>query len=191
MYTSIGSILTYQCKTKTSSDYASSAAVEMQVAAVISSSSLDVIDFNVIEPSLANSIAGTLGGIVTYDFQMTLKIKTRVTDYEDENDVKGILDNAIYQTVGSLPSASVITNVQPPGGTTITTAPNQTAPAGGILGTTSTSAKNDSSSPSIFDSFSTFLKGAGVGGFLGIGLALVAFVLLISLATSKKLIPGA
>jgi hypothetical protein len=191
MYVPLGSILTYQAKGLTTNDGAQSAAdAETQIAAYISASSIDVIDYNIVQPSLANAVVGEFGSAFTYDFQMTLTLKTRVTDYADENDVKSIVDSAV-QAILNKPPTSVITKVQVPSGATTTTAPNQTAPNLGSVGTTSTSASRDSSTTSFWDTFSTFLKGAGVGGFLGIGLALVGVVLLVSLATSKKIIPGA
>lgn len=190
MYVPIGSFLTYQAKgISTTSDYPQATDAEAAIASLVAASSIDTTDFNVVQPSLAQAVVGATGNIFSYDFQLTLKLKTRVTDYADENDVRSIVDSAVYAVLGKMPT-SVITSVTPPGAVATTTAPTQTAPSGGILGTTSTSASGDSSSPSIWDSFSTFLKGAGVGGFLGIGLALVGVVLLVSLATSKKLIPG-
>lgn len=192
MYVPLGSILTYQAKgISTTSDYSQASDAEAAIASLVSASSIDVTDFNIVQPSLAQAVVGATGSLFSYNFQLTLTLKTRVTDYADENDVKSIVDSAVYAILGVTPT-SVITKVQAPSGVATTTAPTQTAPSGGLLGNTSTSASGDSSSTSSFwDSFSTFLKGAGVGGFLGIGLALVGVVLLVSLATSKKIIPGA
>ena len=145
-----------------------------------------------IATSIGAAIANSAGGLFAYDFQITLKLKTRVTDYEDEHDVQSIVDNAFYQTVGVLPNSSVITHVQIPGHVDTTTAPEQSGVSGGIFGTSATSdTSKQSSGPSFWDTITTFLKGAGVGGFLGIGLALVAIVLIVGLVTSKKIVPGA
>lgn len=191
MQVSIGSVLTYQAKNlSTTSDTPNANDAVSEISAYLSASALDVIDYNLTVPSIGAEIANSAGGLFTYNFQMILKVKTRVTDYADENDVKSLIDAAVIAILNQNP-VSVITQVQAPSGTTTETAPPQTGISGGVAGTTTTSSTKDSSTSSFFDSFSTFLKGAGVGGFLGIGLALVAVVLLVSLATSKKIIPGA
>lgn len=193
MYVPLGSVLTYQAKgISTTSDYTTASDAESAIASLIAASSIDVVDYNLTVPSIGAEIANNTGGIFSYDFQMTLKLKTRVTDYQAETDVQSIADSAVYAILGKMPT-SVIVNVTPPSGVTTSTGPTQAPIAGSVVGTSTTDASGNStsSSPSFWDSLTTFLKGAGVGGFLGIGLALVAVVLIVSLATSKKIIPGA
>lgn len=177
MYVKAGSVITYQFKAATTLSHPSGSDIENAVASDLSAAGLTVVDFTVVNPSLGVEIANIWG----FTVQVTMKIKVSV-DYGSEDDVKSIADHYVYTNTGSLPQASTVTNVTAPSGqTTQTGTPQDTSTGGGGGG----------GGNSFWDTITTFLSGAGVGGFLGIGLALVAVVLIVSLATSKKLIPGA
>lgn len=177
MYTPAGSIVTYQFKADTSLSHPTGQDIEQSVASVISANGFTVVDYN-IDASFANILASAGVG---YTVQITMKVRTGAMDYGSELDVGSILDNAVYQATGLLP-ASTIPNVQVPKAITVTPtgAPSQTAPGSG--------ADTGGSSSSFFDGIAKYLEGAGTGAILGIGLTIVAIVLLVGWADTRKLI---
>jgi hypothetical protein len=170
-----GSIVLYQFKARTTLKLNTASELENAVASDLGAAGLTVVDFTATTPSIGAEIAALWG----YTVQITMKIKTKI-DYGQIDDIQSICDHYVYVETDSLPEASTISLGPTPGDVTQTSVSDNTAGGG----------KKDDG-PGFFDSFSTFLKGAGVGGFLGIGLALVAVVLIVSLLTAKKVIPGA
>lgn len=169
MTVAAGSIVVYQFKAKTTLRLNGASDLENAVASDLGAAGLTVVDFTAESPSLGTEIAAIWGYVV----QITMKIKTKI-DYSAIEDIQSICDHYVYVETDYLPSASSISLGSTPGAGDITQTP-LTPPNPGT---------------NWFDSFSTFLKGAGVGGFLGIGLALVAVVLIVSLVTAKKVVPG-
>jgi hypothetical protein len=117
-------------------------------------------------------------------FTWLLKINTG-TDYASEDDVKSILDHAVIQGIGRFPISSSLPQIQSPpsqgGQTTSTGQPDTGASA-------LKDKEGQPSGPSWFDSLSKFLEGASVGTLLGIGLMVVAIILIVGYLESRKLI---
>lgn len=109
---SSGSIITYQGKLSTPSfSWDTPASIEQQVAGIIQGSGLIVEDSTITDPSFTDILISSTGAALP--FGMTLKIQTN-SNWGSPDDIRKVVDNAIYQVVGSLPQSSSVPLVQDP-----------------------------------------------------------------------------
>jgi len=178
-----GSIVKYQCKAVNNS----TAFVNDVVSAIRSdllTAGLIVVDYTVTAGSWLSEIYTIAGDA----FSLDLQIKTSV-DYADDGkspgtDIQSIVDHYVnIETVNGL-QASSVPDIKVPSGTpgVLTGQPSQTG------GTGTQPPPKPPSDKGWWDSFTTWLEGLGTGGFLGVGLALVAVVLIIGLVQTRKVI---
>lgn len=140
---SSGSIITYQAKLSTPSfSWDTPASIEQQVASIIQGSGLIVEDSTITDPSFTDILISSTGAALP--FGMTLHIQTN-SNWGAPDDIRSVVDNAIYQVVGNLPESSTIPFVQDPNAKTAT-------PTGAATQT------QNSSSGGISDSIDKFLK---------------------------------
>lgn len=175
-----GSILTYQFKAATTLTM-NGHDIETSVASWLAANGFTVTDFAIVTPSFTETVAAIYG----YTVQITMKIRTSL-DYGEVADIQSIFDHAVYQAIDDLPSASNIIKVSTPeqqttGQSTDTGTPQGSPDTGGGGG-------GGGSGSSAWDSFLSWLEGAGTGAILGIGLAIVGIILIIGWAQSRKLI---
>ena len=140
---SAGSIVTYQAKLSTPSfSWDTPASIEQQVAGTIQGSGLIVEDSTITDPSFTDILISSTGAALP--FGMTLHIQTN-SNWGSPDDIRSVVDNAIYQVTGSLPQSSSVPLVQDPNASSPSTTgePTQT---------------KDSSSGGISDSIDKFLK---------------------------------
>lgn len=109
---SSGSIVTYQAKLSSPSfSWETPASIEQQVAGIIQGSGLIVEDSTITDPSFTDILISSTGAALP--FGMTLHIQAN-SNWGSPNDIRSVVDNAIYQVTGSLPQSSSVPLVQDP-----------------------------------------------------------------------------
>lgn len=109
---SAGSIVTYQAKLSAPSfSWQTPESIEQQVAGIIQGSGLIVEDSTITDPSFTDILISATGAALP--FGMTLHIQTN-SAWDKPDDIRSVVDNAIYQVTGSLPDSSSVPLVQDP-----------------------------------------------------------------------------
>ncbi len=158
-----GSILTYNATFSTT--YTSSLNdVLSSVGDALAPSGITIESQNFTEPDLLSMVAdaATFSG---FTVQGSMQVQVSGS-YNQPNDVKSIIDNAIYQVTGSLPSSSSISQV------------NGTA--------TGQPAASASTTPSFLSGVSSWFSNLGTTSLFGVGLAFLAIVAGILLFATEK-----
>lgn len=125
---SSGSVITYQAKLGTGSfTWNTPADIVTQIGGIISGSQLTIEDSSISEPGVTDVLISATGA--SLPFGVTLHVKTGQA-WNQPDDIKSVIDNAIYQVTGSLPQSSTVPLVQDPNvGSTGTGDVSQTSPS--------------------------------------------------------------